>query len=171
MGRSANYSRESCAVAACLDVVGEPWTLLIIRDAFYGVRRFNDYQAHLDIPKAVLSDRLAGLVADGVLAREPDPDHGGRYLYSLTDQGRELWPALHALLVWGGRYRYPNSRTFKHAACSTKLDDSGYCATCELTPPPDDIVMEPRRGRGKLRDDPVTVALRKPHRLLDPVEA
>ena len=75
-------------------MIGERWTLLIVRDAFYGVRRFNEFQAHLDIPKAVLSDRLAGLVEDGILERLPDPDHAGRHLYELTAAGRDLWPAV-----------------------------------------------------------------------------
>jgi hypothetical protein len=75
------------------------------------------------------------------------------------------------LLAWRGRHRYPNSRVFKHAACATKLDDRGHCARCEVTPGrPKDILMEPRRGRGKLRDDPAAVVLRIPHGLLEPVE-
>src|SRR3954447_25595170 len=98
-----DYRRQDCALARALETVGERWTLLIVRDAFHGVQRFSDFQAHLDIPKAVLSDRLAGLVEDGVLDRLPDPEHAGRRLYRLTPAGRELWPALHALLVWGGR--------------------------------------------------------------------
>jgi DNA-binding HxlR family transcriptional regulator len=151
-------------------VAGERWTLLIIRDAFYGVRRFNDFQAHLDVPKAVLADRLRGLVAERVLERRADPEHAGRYLYELTAAGRELWPALHALLVLGGRYRHSNSRVFKQAACDTALDDSGSCPTCKLTPGPQEIITEPRRGHGSLRDDPVALALRAPHRLLAPVE-
>jgi DNA-binding HxlR family transcriptional regulator len=165
-----DYERQDCALARALEVIGERWTMLIVRDAFYGVRRFNDFQAHLDIPKAVLSDRLSGLVEDGILERRPDPEHAGRHLYQLTGAGRDLWPALHALLVWGGRHRAPNSRVFKHAACGTRLDDSGHCATCDLTPGPQDILMEPRRRRRKLRDDSVAVALRAPHRLLEPVE-
>src|ERR1700690_1478964 len=68
-----DYQRQDCSLARALEVVGERWTLLIVRDAFYGVRRFNDFQAHLDIPKAVLSDRLNGLVEDGILERRPDP--------------------------------------------------------------------------------------------------
>jgi DNA-binding HxlR family transcriptional regulator len=164
-----DYERQDCSIARALEVIGERWTLLIVRDAFYGVRRFNDFQAHLDVPKAVLSDRLAGLVDDGILERRPDPDHSGRHLYELTQAGRDLWPVLHSLLVWGGRHRYPNSRLFRHAACSTVLDDAGACSTCGVTPPPEDLVTEPRRGRGRLRDDPVSVALRRPHRLLEPV--
>jgi hypothetical protein len=116
------------------------------------------------------SDRLNGLVEDGILERRPDPEHAGRNLYELTAAGRELWPALYALLVWGGRHRHRNSRVFKHAACGTRLDDSGYCPRCGLTPGPQDVLMEPRRGLGKLRDDPVAIGLQGPHRLLDPVE-
>src|SRR5690242_89978 len=82
-----DYAEQDCALARALEVVGERWTLLILRDAFYGVRRFNDFQAHLDIPKAVLSDRLNSLVADGVLDRVRDPEHRGRYLYQLTPRG------------------------------------------------------------------------------------
>jgi DNA-binding HxlR family transcriptional regulator len=151
-------------------VVGERWTLLIVRDAFYGVRRFNDFQAHLDIPKAVLSDRLAGLVDEDILERRPDPRHAGRHLYELTPAGRDLWPVLNALLAWGGRYRHTNSRVFRHGACGTLLDDAGYCPQCGVTPAPEDIVTERRRGRGGRRRDPVSVALREPHRLLEPLE-
>jgi DNA-binding HxlR family transcriptional regulator len=164
-----DYQRQDCSLARALEVIGERWTLLIVRDAFYGVRRFNDFQAHLDIPKAVLSDRLSGLADDAILERRRDPDHAGRHIYELTPAGRDLWPVLHALLVWGGQHRSPNSRTFKHATCGTTLDDAGRCPRCQLTPGPEDIVMEPRPGRGTLRDDPVSAALRAPHRLLDPV--
>jgi DNA-binding HxlR family transcriptional regulator len=166
-----DYERQDCSIARALEVIGERWTLLIVRDAFYGVRRFNDFQAHLDVPKAVLADRLAGLVGEGILERRPDPDHAGRHLYELTAAGRDLWPVLHSLLVWGDRHRVRGSRVFKHVVCSTVIDDGGACPTCGITPPPEDLVTEPRRGRGRLRDDPVAIALRGPHRLLEPVPA
>jgi len=156
-------------MARALEVVGERWTLLIVRDAFYGVRRFNDFQAHLDIPKAVLSDRLAGLVDEDILERRADPKHAGRHLYELTPAGRDLWPVLNALLAWGDRHRQTNSRLFRHATCGTLLDETGHCGHCDLTPGPEEIVTERRRGRGKRRD-PVSVALREPHRLLEPLE-
>jgi DNA-binding HxlR family transcriptional regulator len=165
-----DYDRQDCAIARALETLGERWTFLIVRDAFYGVRRFSDFQAHLDVPKAVLSDRLAGLVEDGVLARLPDPDRPSRHVYELTAAGRDLWPVLHALLVWGGRHRGPNARFFEHAACGTRLDDRADCPACGVTPGPDDIVSKRRRGRGNLREDPVALALRKPHRLLEPLE-
>jgi DNA-binding HxlR family transcriptional regulator len=165
-----DYDAQECSLARALGVLGERWTLLIVRDAFYGVRRFNEFQAHLDVPRAVLAERLAGLVEAGVLERGPDPDRAGRHIYELTAVGRELWPALYALLVWGDRHRYRNSRTYKHAACGTPLDDRGSCATCGETPDPEDILTVPKRGRGRTRTDPVALALRKPHRLLDPID-
>ncbi len=164
-----DYKGQDCSIAGALEVIGERWTLLIVRDALYGVQRFNDLQAHLDIPKAVLSDRLSGLVNDGILERQPDPNHAGRHLYQLTAAGRELWPVLHALLIWGDNHRLPNSRLFQHAACATTLNDNGYCTACKVTPGPEDILTKPRGGRRKLRDDPVALALRTPHRLLEPI--
>jgi DNA-binding HxlR family transcriptional regulator len=165
-----DYQHQDCSLARALEVIGERWTLLIVRDAFYGVRRFTDFQAHLDVPKAVLSDRLAGLVEDGILERTPDPDRAGRHVYELTAAGRELWPVLHSLLVWGGRHRFPNSRIFRHVACGTQIDERGACPKCGLTPGPEDLEMATSPGRAIKRDDPVALALREPHRLLEPVE-
>ncbi len=165
-----DYERQDCAIARSLEVIGERWTLLIVRDALYGVRRFSDFQAHLDVPRAVLSDRLNGLVEGGILERRPDPDHAGRHLYELTPAGRDLWPVLHSMVVWGGRHRHQNSRLFRHARCGTILDDAGACPACNVTPGVEDIVMEPRPGRGGSREDPIAIALREPHRLLEPIE-
>ena len=166
-----DYEGQDCALARALEVVGERWTLLIVRDAFFGVRRYNDFQAHLDIPKGVLSDRLSGLIEDGILDRRPDPHHAGRHLYQLTPAGTDLWPAISALLAWGSRHRHPSRLIFKHATCDTELDDQGRCPTCDATPDPDQIVTEPRPGRANSRSDPVAVALRTRHRLLQPIDA
>jgi DNA-binding HxlR family transcriptional regulator len=165
-----DYEGQDCAIARALEVIGERWTLLIVRDALYGVRRFSEFQVHLDIPKAVLSDRLHGLVEHGILERRPDPDHAGRSLYELTDAGRELWPVLHSLLVWSERHSGTNSRLFRHALCGTELDAAADCPACGITPAVEDIVTEPRAGRARRREDPVAVALRVPHRMLEPLE-
>lgn len=162
-----DYEGQDCALARALEVVGERWTLLILRDALYGVRRFNDFQAHLDIPKAILASRLNALIADGVLERLPDPEHRGRHLYQLTETGRDLWPAVHALMVWGDRYRGGNRRVFQHAICGIRLDDTGLCPRCGIAPGPADVLMVPVRETR--RDDPVAQALRQPHRMLNPV--
>jgi DNA-binding HxlR family transcriptional regulator len=164
-----DYEGQDCSIARALEIVGERWSLLIIRDAFYGVRRFSDFQVHLDIPKAVLSDRLAGLARDGVLERSADPDRPGRHVYELTEAGRQLWPTIYSLMIWGGRHAAPNSRTFKHAVCGTRLDERAACPHCGVTPAPQDIVTERRRGHPAMRTDPVTEALRAPHRLLEPI--
>ena len=165
-----DYIGQDCAIARALEVIGERWTLLIVRDALYGVRRFKEFHEHLDVPKAVLAERLSTLVERGILVRRPDPDHSGRHLYELTAAGRELWPVLHALLVWGEHNRAPNSRLFRHATCGTELDAAGICPACDLTPAVEDLLTEPRgRPRGA-RTDPVSMALRGPHRMLEPVE-
>jgi hypothetical protein len=88
----------------------------------------------------------------------------------LTDAGRELWPVLNALLVWGDRNRYPSPLVFRHATCGTALNERSACPACQVTPPIEDVVMERRRGRRTLRDDPVEVALRDPHRMLEPLD-
>ena len=163
-----DYERQDCALARALETLGERWTLLIVRDAFFGVRRFSEFQTHLDIPKAVLAARLAGLVDDGILDRRADPGHRGRHLYELTEAGRDLWPTVYALLVWGGRHRAPNSRVFTHASCGSQLDDRGGCPACAVIPGPEDIVITPCGDRPR-REDAVAVALRVPHRLLEPV--
>ncbi len=166
------YQGQECALASALEVVGERWTLLVVRDAFYGVQRFSDFVDHLDIPRAVLSDRLRNLVAAGVLDRIGDPDHAGRSLYRLTPMGHELWPTVHALARWGSRLR-PNGsprRRFVHATCDNELDDHASCPRCELTPPPSDIVMEwVPSSTPLLPTDLISVALTEPHRLLEPI--
>jgi DNA-binding HxlR family transcriptional regulator len=164
-----DYEGQDCSLARALEVVGERWTLLIVRDAFYGVRRFSDFVAHLDIPRAVLSDRLNGLVEAGLMERHPDPEHANRDLYELTQDGRELWPALHALMSWGKRYRERRTkpRAFLHAECGTPLDDVSACPKCGVTPAADDVITV---GAPKaFRQDPVSVALQPERRLLDPL--
>ena len=162
-----DYEGQDCSLARSLEVVGERWTLLIVRDALYGVRRFSDFQTHLDIPKAVLSDRLNGLVEQGILERRPDPDHRGRHLYELTAAGRELWPVVHALFTWSDNNQAPNKRLFRHATCGTELDEAARCPACEITPPVEDVLMEARRQSS--RTDRVALALREPHRLTEPL--
>lgn len=166
-----DYPDQDCTLARALEVVGERWTLLILRDAFYGVRRFSDFAVHLDIPRAVLSDRLRGLVEDGLLERHPDPAHAGREVYELTATGRDLWPALHALTRWGDRFHdAPRTvRRYLHAACDARLDERGVCPVCGAVPPPDQVSTVAGRPPG--RDDAVSAALRSRIHLLEPLMA
>ncbi len=167
----SDYAAQDCLVARALETVGERWTLLIVRDAFFGVRRFSDFLGHLDIPKAVLSERLKGLVRDGVMERLPDPERPGREIYQLTQAGRDLWPVIFALRSWGARYRAPAGprRAFRHFTCGVELAHDGSCPACGLTPPAHDVVMSLRPGAARMREDPVALALLEPHRLLEPL--
>jgi DNA-binding HxlR family transcriptional regulator len=96
----------SCSAARALEIIGEKWTLLVLRDAYYGVRRFQDFQRHLGVPRPVLSQRLAKLVEAGVLRRVPYQEPGARprHEYRLTQKGRDLFPTIVALMEWGDRY-------------------------------------------------------------------
>lgn len=169
MPLGTDYAHQDCSLARALEVVGERWTMLILRDCFFGVRRFSDFQAHLDISKAVLSGRLDALVADGLLERSSD----GHPEYTLTEEALGLWPALHALGQWGDRRTTPGAprRIYRHVGCGD-LDTDRRCTRCGTTPHPTDIEVRPGPGADPtLRDDPVSVGLRAPHRLLTPIPA
>jgi DNA-binding HxlR family transcriptional regulator len=160
MPLGTDYAGQTCSLARTLEVVGERWTLLIVRDLFFGVRRFTDLQRHLDIPRAVLSSRLAALVEAGIV--EPDP-------YRLTPAGEDLWPAVHALMQWGEHHQSPGGprRVFEHTECGSDLDADGRCSSCGSVPRADALVMRPGPGAtAPQRDDAVTLALREPRRLL-----
>jgi DNA-binding HxlR family transcriptional regulator len=93
-----------CPIARSLDVVGEWWSLLILRDAFRGVRRFDDFQASLGIARNLLARRLKRLVATGLLETRPYSTRPPRHEYRMTDKGRDLHPVLMTLLDWGARW-------------------------------------------------------------------
>jgi DNA-binding HxlR family transcriptional regulator len=167
MPLGSDYAGQSCSLARTLEVVGERWTLLIVRDLFFGVRRFSDLQRHLDIPRAVLSARIAALVDDGLVERRPY--RPGRDELLLTERGVELWPAVHALMQWGERHHSPAGprRVFVHLECGTETGAAGECAACGRVPAPSELEMRPGPGAGPpRRDDAVTVALGQPRRLL-----
>ena len=169
MALGIDYNRQDCSLARALELVGERWTMLILRDSFFGVRRFSDFEAHLDISKAVLTQRLSGLVEAGILEKTPQ---GGREEYTMTESGLALWPALFALTQWGERQtssRGPR-RIFSHADCGSDLAPSGLCPTCGMAPTPDSIEMRPGPGiTSPRRRDPVSAVLREPRRLLEPI--
>ena len=131
--------------------MGERWTLLILRDLFFGVRRFSDLQRHLDIPRAVLSARIAALVEGGLVERRPY--RPGRDELLLTERGEELWPSVHALMQWGERHHSPGGarRVFVHVACGTELSPAGHCAACGRVPGPAELEMRPARAPGRPR--------------------
>ncbi len=103
MPRRVDLSTFSCSVARTLDVVGDKWTLLVLRDAFYGVRRFEDFARDLGIARNVLTDRLGTLVDAGVLERRQYTEHPPRFEYRLTAKGRDLLPVLLTMMRWGDK--------------------------------------------------------------------
>ena len=105
--RFSDFESGTCSVARSVEVLGDRWTVLVLRDVFNGVRRFDELASHLGIARDVLTKRLAALVDDGVLERVPyqEPGSRRRYEYRLTEAGRDLRPVLIALIEWGDRYR------------------------------------------------------------------
>ncbi|MFF0425171.1 winged helix-turn-helix transcriptional regulator [Streptomyces sp. NPDC004520] len=171
-----DYRGQTCALARSMEIVGERWTLLILRDAFYGVRRFGEFAAHLGVPRAVLTDRLAALTEAGVLARRPEPGTGRREVYGLTPKGVALWPAVRALTVWGEEFYAAEGgprRVFLHAADEAPLEPDGRCTACGAAAPVQDVLVAPGPGLAPAAPDadPVTAALARPHRLLTPLLA
>jgi DNA-binding HxlR family transcriptional regulator len=127
-----SFSDMHCSVAQCLEVVGEWWSMLILRDAFFGVTRFDQFRERLGISRNILNQRLAGLVGAGVLAKVPYSDHPPRYDYRLTDKGRDLWPVLTAMRQWGDKYEAPDGPPVKliHKNCGQVCDAMLVCSSC-----------------------------------------
>jgi DNA-binding HxlR family transcriptional regulator len=101
-----DYESANCNIAAALEIVGEKWTFLVLREAFNGVRRFDDMQRRTGAPRQVLSNRLAHLIAEGILRKSPyqEPGQRPRSEYRLTEKGIDLFPVIAALLAWGDKH-------------------------------------------------------------------
>src|ERR1700736_954405 len=96
----ADYESQNCSIARALELVGERWTILILRDAFLGTRRFDEFQRSLGIARNVLQSRLERLVEAGILRRDPYQERPRRFEYRLTAKGVDLWPVIVAMLKW-----------------------------------------------------------------------
>jgi DNA-binding HxlR family transcriptional regulator len=165
------YENEVCPVARTLEVIGERWTLLIIRDAFYGVQRFSDFRTHLHIPPAVLTERLRLLVEHAIVATVVGSS--GRDEYFLTEKGEKLWPVVWAMMHWGNENYVADElrRPIVHVDCGGRLTPLGNCGRCGTVPGPRDLEVHPRASEPKsiARDDRVSRLLRRPHRMLQPL--
>jgi DNA-binding HxlR family transcriptional regulator len=127
-----SFAGVNCSVAQCLEVVGEWWSLLIIRDAFLGVTRFDDFQARLGISRNILNHRLTRLVEGGVLKRVPYCEHPPRSEYRLTAKGRDLWHVVTAMRQWGDRWALdgPPPVEIRHAGCGQVTQAVPTCSHC-----------------------------------------
>ncbi len=134
----SDYTGQICSIARSLELVGERWTLLVIRDIFRGKRRFDEIQQSLGVARNVLTSRLERLVEEGILERRPYSEKPPRYEYFLTEKGLDLWPVLVSLMHWGDQHfadQGPPMILLHKGDCGGKVSDRGICESCgkELT--------------------------------------
>jgi DNA-binding HxlR family transcriptional regulator len=128
----STYDGQHCSIARSLELLGERWTLLVIREAFLGTRRFEGFTERLDIARNVLTTRLTRLVEEGVLEKVRYQERPERYEYRLTEKGIDLWPVIVALLQYGDRYYAPDGPPviLRHRDCGGEIDSHRYCSKC-----------------------------------------
>jgi len=122
-----------CSVARTLSVVGDRWTLLVLRDAFLGVRRFEAFQRNLGISRHRLADRLKKLVQHGILERRPYQERPERLEYRLTEKGIDLYPILIAIVGWGDRWMADEQgppMLYRHRGCGKLALPTLHCPEC-----------------------------------------
>jgi len=130
LGRT--YEGQNCSVAKTLELVGERWTVLILRDVFLGRRRFDEMADNLKIARNVLTQRLQRLVEEGVLEKVAYQERPERFEYRLTDKGLDLWPVMITLMQFGDRYYAPDGPPIvvTHKGCGGTMDAHRICTTC-----------------------------------------
>ena len=131
--RWSEIGEQDCSVARTLSVIGERWTMLVLREAFMRTRRFDDFQRATGAPRPVLSARLAALVAEGVLERVPYGSHRARYEYRLTEKGLDLYPVIVSLLAWGDRWMADDTGPpveLRHKGCGAVMHPELACPEC-----------------------------------------
>jgi DNA-binding HxlR family transcriptional regulator len=147
LGRT--YDDQVCSIARTLEVLGERWTLLVVRDALLGLRRFDDFQHSLGVARNVLTDRLKRLVEAGVLERVPYQERPKRFEYRLTAMGRELAVPVIGLMHWGDRHLAEPAgppRLTRHRECGGPLHTALVCPTCDEPVSPADMDVLPGPG-------------------------
>src|SRR3954451_2285275 len=125
------YDSQVCSIARSLEIVGERWSLLILRNAlFAGSTRYGDFQRSLGVATNVLQDRLDGFVRAGIMERRPSSDQPAQHEYVLTEKGRDFAPALIALTQWGDRWAAPDGPPvlYRHGTCGGEVTVGVRCA-------------------------------------------
>jgi DNA-binding HxlR family transcriptional regulator len=148
--KRVSFDGMSCSIARSLETIGEWWTPLIVREVFFGRRRFDEIQGDLGISRNILTDRLTTLVDDGVLERRNIAQTGTRWEYHLTEKGRDLFPVLIALMQWGDRWAADDDKgppvLFQHRSCGHDIGAAYVCTHCGETLTSDSL--RARRGPG-----------------------
>src|SRR4029077_8657406 len=128
-----DYENQACSIAGALEVIGERWSLLIVRDILLGLRRFDEIQDHLGIARNVLQARLERLLEQGVLEKRRYHERPERFEYRLSEKGLALWPSMVALMQWGDRYAAPPGGPavlIEHKGCGGRVDAHRICESC-----------------------------------------
>ncbi|MEU0463025.1 helix-turn-helix domain-containing protein [Amycolatopsis sp. NPDC006131] len=131
--KRTSFANWPCSIARTVDLLGDAWTPLVLREAFYGVRRFDDFQQSLGIARNTLTDRLRRLVEEGLLERRPYQDEPRRHEYLLTEKGRDFFGVLATLSRWGDRWLAGEEGapiTFHHDTCGHDTHAEVVCARC-----------------------------------------
>jgi DNA-binding HxlR family transcriptional regulator len=146
-----------CSVARTLSVIGDRWTLLIVRDTFLGLRRFEDFQRDLRLTRHRLAARLRKLVDDGILERVQYHDRPRRFEYRLTEKGIDLYPVVVALLGWGDRWMVDSDGPpieLLHRNCGSRVMPVLTCPACKEEVNARTMSARPGRGLKKLAERP-----------------
>ncbi len=146
-----DFDTENCTIGAALAIVGEKWTFLVLREAFNGLRRFDDIRRRIGAPRQVLSDRLARLVAEGLMRKVPyqEPGQRTRTEYRLTDKGLALFPLIVALLEWGNAYAVTAAGPvvqLTHRDCGAPVHQELRCADGHVVSSARDVTPIPGPG-------------------------
>lgn len=146
--RRTSFEDMDCSVAQTVEVVGEWWTPLIVRDLLLGIRRFERLQERLGIARNVLTDRLNRLVDHGIVVRVPYQTHPLRHEYRLTDKGRDLWLVISAIRQWGDRWAAPDGMPLDviHDGCGGHVEVVARCESCDAQVGIRDVRAYPTRG-------------------------
>lgn len=131
--KRTSFARWPCSIARTVDLLGDWWTPLVLREAFYGVTRFEDWQRNLGIGRNVLAERLKRLVSEDMLARRRYQEHPQRFEYHLTEKGRDFFPVLMAMLRWGDRWLDGGRGapvSLRHLPCGHLTHAEVVCAHC-----------------------------------------
>ncbi|WP_309233688.1 helix-turn-helix domain-containing protein [Conexibacter sp. W3-3-2] len=155
----SDYDGQTCSIARTLEVVGERWTMLVLRNVFLGLRRFDEIQRNLGIARNVLADRLGTLVEHGVLEKVPYQERPVRHEYRLTEKGVDLWPVIVSLMQWGDRHAPTPAGPpvlLRHRDCGGAVSRHLTCEACGAALGPRDVRSLP--GPGAPPDHPLLVA-------------
>jgi DNA-binding HxlR family transcriptional regulator len=162
-----NLEGEACSLARTVSVIGDRWTLLILRDCFLRVRRFEDFQARLGITRPILASRLRKLVKEFVLAKVPYQERPLRHEYRLTEKGLDLYPIVMSIVHWGDVHmagRKGRPLLHQHLACGKTFDPVMVCSECSEPINPREVRVQRGPGASSPEHLPPRLVVAEPRR-------